>query len=331
MKLMNLPKLDLNVTNRCNFRCIHCAFDSGVIKMKELSLKKISEILKDTKELGGKRFDITGGEPMLRKDIEEIIKVGKKLNYKIELVTNGSLLNKTKLKKFKRLGLDSIAISLDGSTPRIYNKIRKRDSKTFYKVVENIKLSKKLGFYTKINTTVFNCNLKNIPSITKLALKFKVNEHGIYYFTPIGRGKTESLSVKPSRWLRFIRERLSSFNGKNIRISLEFPFIEKNLWNRDLGCIADKEKNHLQILPNGNVYPCAILASYNLPVANLNQCSIKNIWNNELLWKRYWKKIYPIFEKYNGSCVDFNSCFNLKNKEYCFVCPLRKFELGEAK
>jgi len=332
MKLISLPKLDLNVTNKCNFRCIHCAFDSGIIKMKELSLKKITEILKETKELGGKRFDITGGEPLLRKDIEKIIKIGKKLDYKIELVTNGSLLNKTRLKKFKRLGLDSIAISLDGSTPEIYNKIRKKDRKTFYKIVKNIKESKRLGFYTKINTAVFNCNLNDIPAITELALKFNVNEHGIYYFTPIGRGtRTEEMSVEPLKWLRFIRKNSSAHIKKNIRITMEFPLIEKNSWNRNLGCIANKEKSHLQILPDGNVYPCAILASYNLPVANLHKCSIKNLWNNELLWKKYWEKIHPIFKKYNGSCVNFRSSFNVENyrkKGYCFVCPLRKFELG---
>lgn len=56
-----LPKLDLNITNRCNFRCIHCAFDSGKKQIKEFSTQKIKQILKDTKKLGGKKIDITGG------------------------------------------------------------------------------------------------------------------------------------------------------------------------------------------------------------------------------------------------------------------------------
>ena len=60
-----LPKLDLNITNRCNFRCKHCAFDSGIIKMPELSLGELEKILKETKQIGGKRVDITGGEPLL--------------------------------------------------------------------------------------------------------------------------------------------------------------------------------------------------------------------------------------------------------------------------
>ena len=51
--MRRLPKLDLNITNRCNYRCKHCAFDSGVIDMKELTVPKLTKILKDTKELGG--------------------------------------------------------------------------------------------------------------------------------------------------------------------------------------------------------------------------------------------------------------------------------------
>ncbi len=332
MKRGLLPKLDLNITNKCNFRCAHCAFDSGVIPMSELSLSELKKILTDTKKLGGKRFDITGGEPLVRNDVDEIIKIGKKLDYKLELVTNASLLTKEKLKRFKKLGLDAIAISLDGSNSRIYNKIRKQNKKTFLKVIKNIKQSKKLEFYTKINTTVFTCNLYDIPNIIKLALKLNVNELGIYYFTPVGRGcRSKELAVEPLIWLDFIRKNLKQFANSPIKISFEIPLIEKNFWKQSFGCIANCEKSHLQILPDGNTYPCAILASYNKPVANLHKCSIKNIWKNKKLWDNYWKELSILFNNLGGYCVDFNN-FNMKNydsEKYGFVCPLRKFTLKE--
>jgi radical SAM protein with 4Fe4S-binding SPASM domain len=327
-----LPKLDLNVTNKCNFRCKHCAFDSGIIKMKELSLKKIKKILKDTKKFGGRRFDITGGEPLVRKDIDKIIIFGKKLGYKIELVTNASLLNKTKLKIFRKLGLDAIAISLDGSSSRVYNFIRRKNRKTFEKVINNIKNSVEEGFHTKINTTVFRSNLKDIENIINLGLKLKVNEVGFYYFTPVGRGnRTEARSVEPIKWLKFIRKNLVKYKDSKIKISLETPFIEKEKYKPQLGCVANNEKSHLQILPNGNVYPCAILASYSLSIANLNKVTMKKIWMNKKLWRDYWKKVFKIFKKNNNCCVDFYSSFNLKkyDKKYFFICPLRKFKLEE--
>lgn len=335
MKDRKLPKLDLNITNRCNFRCTHCAFDSGVIQMSELTLGELEKILKETKELGGERFDITGGEPLVRGDVEEIIKIGKGLGYKIELVTNGSLLTKEKLQRFKELGLDGVAISLDGSNAEVYNRIRGRDKETFERVIDNIRESKKTGFYTKINTTVFSCNLEDIPNITELALVLGADEQGIYYFTPVGRGdRSKELAVEPLGWLDFIRTRLKKYQGKGMRISLEFPLIEREYWDCKSGCIANNEKSHLQILPDGNVYPCAILASYEKPIANLHECSIKDIWNNEKLWKDYWTELSAMFEKFGGYCVDFKSAFQMKEydcKKYGFVCPLRKSELEDVK
>lgn len=335
MKNRKLPKLDLNITNRCNFRCAHCAFDSGVIQMSELTLGELEKILKETRELGGERFDITGGEPLVRDDVEDIIRIGKGLGYKIELVTNGYLLTKEKLRRFKELGLDGVAISLDGSNAEVYNRIRRRDKETFEKVLENIKEAKKTGFYTKVNTTVFSCNLKDIPNITELALNLGVDEQGIYYFTPIGRGdRSRELAVEPLRWLDFIRTKLKKYQGKGMRISLEFPLIEREYWDCKSGCIANNEKSHLQILPDGNVYPCAILASYGKPIANLHECSIKDIWNNKKLWKDYWAELSAMFEKFGGYCVDFKSAFQIKNydcEKYGFVCPLRKSELEDVK
>lgn len=329
-----LPKLDLNITNRCNFRCVHCAFDSGIEHMSELSVKEIKKILTDTKELGGERIDLTGGEPTVREDLADIIKVGKSLGYKIELVTNGSIITEEKLAYFRSLGLDAIAISLDGSTYDIYSRIRKVNEKTFKHVLKMIEKSVELGFYTKVNTTVFTSNLHDLPAITQWCIEKGVQENGIYYFTPVGRGnRADELSVEPIRWLKFIKENLLKYDSK-IKLSLEFPLIEKDFPKKGLGCILKEDPYHLQILPDGNVYPCAILASYHKPIANLHEVSIKDIWNNKKLWKDYHQKISSeVFKKYNGFCTDF-CAFNMKeytSGKYKFVCPLRKFIAGELK
>jgi len=322
-----LPKLDLNVTNRCNFRCVHCAFDSGRTKMKELSLEKIREILENTKKLGGERIDITGGEPLVRKDVAEIIKIGKRSGYKIELVTNGSLLNKQKLALFKKLGLDSLAISLDGSNYKTYSRIRKVKKSIYEKVLKNIKESLKQGFVVKINTVVFKSNLKDLPNITEFCIKNKVKEHGIYYFTPVGSGSiSNEMAIEPVKWLSFIKKHLVKYQDK-IKITLEFPLIGKGKLKGSIGCIANAEKYHLQILPDGNVFPCAILASYNKPVANLHKVRIKDIWKNKKLWRRYWKELSELFDRCGGYCVNFKA-FKIKDydlENYDFVCPLRKF------
>ena len=87
-----INSLDLCITNRCNYRCAHCSFSSGSLDTQEMSLQKIKQILEDARLLGAEKLDISGGEPLLRKDAYEIIKFGKRLGFRIKLLTNGLLL-----------------------------------------------------------------------------------------------------------------------------------------------------------------------------------------------------------------------------------------------
>lgn len=332
MENRTLPKLDLNVTNKCNLRCTHCAFNSGTHRMPELSLNRLETILKETKELGGKRFDITGGEPLTRKDMPEIISIGNKLGYRIELVTNGTMLDSERLREFKQLGLNQIAISLDGSIPEIYNRIRRSNKETFYKVIENIRKCKEFGFYTKINTLVSSLNLENLADISELALKLDADEQGFYYFTPVGRGHDKyDLMVDPIKWLSYVRTKLKPYSEKGMKIGVEIPLREIDLEQSEKGCVANSERSHLQILPDGNVYPCAIMAAYEKPLANLNTHSIKDVWKNEKLWAEYWASISPIFDICKRHCVKIpGSEEKSQNERYEAVCPLRKWETFEV-
>ena len=69
--------------------------------MNEMSLGELEKILRETKELGGEKIDITGGEALVREDVGEIIGLGKSLGYRMELVTNGYLLNSERLKRLR--------------------------------------------------------------------------------------------------------------------------------------------------------------------------------------------------------------------------------------
>lgn len=325
-----LPKLDLNITNRCNFRCAHCAFDSGICRMKEMTVSELEKILADTKKLGGERIDITGGEPTIRKGLHEIIKAGKALSYKIELVTNGSLLEKEDLQQFKALGLDSIAVSLDGISSAVYNRIRGMNGKTFRKAKETICTAIAMGFPVKVNTIACEENLHEITKISEWCIDAGAIEHGLYYYTPVGRGARSGLhAVEPVKWLKFIRKELPEIDSR-IKLTLEVPLIEADSPLKETGCILEEDPYHLQILPDGNVYPCAILASYGKAIGNLHDTPVTDIWNNKL--KPYARQIHEeVFEKFKGSCVDFGrfSIEEYKARGYRFVCPLRKFRAKE--
>lgn len=329
----DLVKLDFNITNKCNYRCIHCCFRSGECLLKDRPYEKEEQILREFVAIGGKRIDITGGEPLMRPETPKIIQLCKSLGIKTELVTNASLLTEKKLQDFKAMGLDGIAVSVDGSTAEIYNRIRRRNKKTYNLVLKNIKRSAELGFYTKVNTVVFASNLSDLPEISKLAIDLGAKEHGFYFFSPIGRGYSSSTQVaNPPRWLKVIREKIWKLKDE-IKFSIETPIIEEKLARErklKIDCFM-KEPWHLQILPQGNVYPCAIMAAYNIPVGNVFEKTLTEIWNGrELQSKAYYlKNIAPLMARYAG-CVDYPTFSHfVRSGKYKFVCLCTKLDIEE--
>ena len=328
----NVVKLDLNVTNRCNLNCKHCCFKSCIdTKMPEFSFEEISYLLGEFIALGGKRIDITGGEPMMRGDIAQIIGLCTRLGIKTELVSNATMLSVSLLKHFKSLGLNQLAVSIDGSTHAMHSFIRGVKPIVYEGVKYIIKSAASLGYYTKVNTVVFGHNLKDIADITRLAIDLGAREHGLYFFSPVGRGQAHhNLFADPVAWLRVIRERLTAFSGK-IDLSIEVPMLETPLAERLNAKCYLKDPWHLQFLPDGKVYPCAIMAALGKNLAHFPSKSLKAIWGNPELWNDgfYERNVAPRIKEF-GSCVNYPQFSHLiKSDRYHFACLCNKFTLEE--
>lgn len=290
--------------------------------MDEMTKDELTLLLQETKELGGTKIDITGGEPTIRNDYADILKVAKDLDYKVELVTNGSLLNKETLAYLHSLGLDSIAVSLDGSTYATHAKIRRCGEEQYECAKQTIDDALAEMLIVKVNTVVRAENIGDIPQITAYCIDRRVHEHGLYYFTPVGRGKADlERCIDPKEWLSVIRERLVPY-AERMKISVEIPMHE----NIIAPCLLHEDPYHLQVLPDGNIYPCAILASYNRAIGNLHARGVEEIWNDEKMWKSYRGVVDNfVFAKWNGFCFPVPESWK-EYRDLHPVCPLRKFD-----
>ena len=132
--------LRLAVNEKCNLRCIYCMPEEGVQLLNKdqyLSKLEIKRIISLFTQMGITKIRFTGGEPLLRKDISELIRYAKN-ECKIEqvhLTTNGIILNKY-LDQLSRAGLSGINISLDSLRPERFKKITRRDK--LQQVLDNI-------------------------------------------------------------------------------------------------------------------------------------------------------------------------------------------------
>jgi len=164
------------VTFMCNSRCKMCSRWKIDTSKEELTTQQIKKIFKQLKDFGVLIINITGGEPLLRKDIFKILDICESLGLKVVFTTNGIALNEEKIKKLIKYKNLELIISLDTLNKKTYKQLRGVDA--FDKVIKNIKLVKKINpdyplrihaVFSKINVNDFD-DLVNFSKQNKLRL-----------------------------------------------------------------------------------------------------------------------------------------------------------------
>ncbi len=304
------------ITHRCNLRCKFCYLkDYERPEMNTKSAKKIIYKLKNEAKVPFISF--TGGEPLLRKDIEELIKYADSIGLKVNLISNGTLLTKNKVRKLKEAGLRSAQISLESPKREIHNQLTGANS--FDKTVKGIKNLLEEGIYIHTNTTI---NKANYQSMYKYP-KFIKEELGIKKFSaniiiPVGTAKEH-----PELWIDYkeIGPIIDKIKEESDKYGIEFiwysplPYCVYNPIAKGLGSKSCAACHGLvSIDPEGNINPCS---SYPEKVGNWLKKDFKKIWfSKKALYFRDMEYLPEI-------------CQNCEYKEICAgACPLYWKEKG---
>ncbi len=146
--------LRISLTERCNLRCTYCMPPEGVELGPKSQYMTADEILKIASEfvsMGVDKIRLTGGEPLIRKDFEHILRSLASLNVELAITSNAVILDKY-LDLFKELGVKNLNLSLDSLNKEKFSTITRRNY--FEKVMNNIQLFLDEGFRLKINTVL---------------------------------------------------------------------------------------------------------------------------------------------------------------------------------
>jgi len=268
----------------CNLRCLHCRAAAGFDNQTELSLEKFKEILEDAKELGVKTITLSGGEPFLKKDIFEFIKLAKKKGFILRVQSNVILLDENKIKKLQELNVDYVGTGIDG-LEKNHDRLRNKKG-SFKKVVENISLLKKHGIKTHVEFTATQFNFKDFEKVMKLCEKLGVYDVMTRAVIPAGRGKDFEFSLSKEQYKEFLKKVIVTQNSNiNVKLYCQDPIsislnekrakeIKKKYEGVNIigGCSAGI--NMIYISPTGNVYPCSFL---NFSFGNIHKKRLKEI------------------------------------------------------
>jgi cyclic pyranopterin phosphate synthase len=171
-----LRDLRISVTDRCNFRCTYCmpksvfGHDYRFLDRKELlDFEEITRVCRAAVDLGVRKLRITGGEPLLRRDLERLIAMLSPLGVDLTLTTNASLLPR-KARALKDAGLDRITVSLDSLDDATFKAMNDVDFPV-ERVLEGIAAARAVGLPVKVNSVVKRG--VNDDGIVELARRFR--------------------------------------------------------------------------------------------------------------------------------------------------------------
>lgn len=216
IKLKSPLSVCWQITTKCNLNCKYCLSDSGVGKDYGLDTKKAVEVINKLGELGINRLDFTGGEPLIRKDLGELIKCSKQNNINTIVTTNTTLLNDENIEYLKLA--DLVQISIDGPK-EIHND--QRQNNVYEKTIKNIKILKDNGCKIRLNSFIYNSNKQYIDYLLELSKQLDLFSHLFIIFTPQGRGKEHHEEIISGKELENIKNKIIIYRKRekrNIRL-----------------------------------------------------------------------------------------------------------------
>lgn len=179
IELKNPLSVCWQITTKCNLNCKYCLSDSGIDGQEGLKTREAIDVINQLGELGINRLDFTGGEPLLRKDLEKLIQCAKYNHINTIVTTNSILLTQENINALKLA--DLVQISIDG--PReIHNKQRQKE--VFDETIENIKKLKEEGCKIRLNSFIYNTNKQYVDYLMNLSKELNVFSHLFIIFTP---------------------------------------------------------------------------------------------------------------------------------------------------
>ncbi|MFZ2070496.1 MAG: radical SAM protein [Halobacteriota archaeon] len=307
------------VTKRCNLRCKHCSISDE--DPEELSTEEGFRLIEDAAKLGPVKFGFTGGEPLLREDIYDLIEYAASFEMQVVMATNGTLITNEVAKRLKKAGLERAAMSIDaiGSAHDAFRGV----NGAFKKMLHGMKACEKEELAVQFFTTVTRDNYSEIPKIIKFADELKLWRIYLIYLIAVGRGKaiseaclstdenmafldyTVNTQKKVNTWLKPI------CNPQYWAYLKDKGLVESDAGITFTGCTAGITRFH--IFPDGDVTPCAYLP---VKAGNIRDTSFLEIIHNSEMFKALRAR------ELKGQCA---TC---KYKKICGGCRSRAYAIS---
>ena len=303
------------ITRRCNLKCVHCRSSSEleIVDHPDFSFETATRIIDDIASYASPVLVLSGGEPLLRKDVFDIADYGTSKGFRMCLATNGTLVTTEICRKIKESGIKMVSLSLDGAKAETHDNFRNQKG-AFEGTMNAIKLFKEHDIPFLVNSSFTLRNRKEIPDIYQLVKGLGATAWYMFMIVPTGRGEDimaelipqeiydeilewhyeveqqeNELLMRPTcapHYYRIIREKAKEQGEKVKRRNLKFST------GGSKGCLAGQLICLIDV--DGNVLPCSYFPK---SAGNLLETPFKEIWEKSELFLNLRD-----FKKYKDNC-----------------------------
>jgi len=326
----DLSLIAINLTRRCNLNCAHCYLDATTLKhgsLGELGCDEVCTLLKQVSDQrSGTMVVLTGGEPLLRQDIEEMVRYGSQLDLAMVVGTNGTMLTQKRVAALKQAGLLGAGISVDSLNPQHHDEFRGL-SGSWQKTMNGIEQCRQQDLAFQIHFTVTSGNVGELDNVIDFSRDCGAKVLNIFFLICTGRGESIT-DLSPQAYQQVLENLIkaqSLYDDIIIRprCAPQFKRVAYQLNpHSDLNRISGREADgciaglhYCRITPTGGVTPCPYIDK---EVGNIRKDSFQSLWQHADLFEQLRQP------KLNGNC---GRC---EFQKLCGGCRARPYASGSS-
>ena len=263
--------VQLDLTYRCNERCIHCYLDHD--DHGEMSTSEIKDLLDQMADAGVFYLTISGGEILMRRDFFEILEHARARTFCIKLKTNGVLIRKKQAQLIHSLGVESVQVSIYSHRPEVHDAITKMPG-SLRQSIDAIRLLRGHGIHVIIANVLMVHNAQDYAGVKALAAELDAQFVVDPTITPMMDGDRSILSLNVDEAaLREVFQN-EALVGNVEEFCAPPPGVDEDALN-SLPCSAGHTACYVS--PYGDVYPCV---QFPLPSGNVRHTKFVDIWRH---------------------------------------------------
>ncbi len=279
------------LTYRCPLQCPYCSNPLDFARSHdELSTAEWIEVFRQAREMGAAQLGFSGGEPLVRQDLAELIAAARGLGYYTNLITSGIGLTEEKIASFAEAGLDHIQISFQAADEEV-NNLLAGSQKAFAHKLEMARAVKKHGYPMVLNFVTHRHNIDNIEQIIRLCIELEADFvelatcqfYGWAELNRAGLLPSKEQLVRAERITNEWRDKLAAENHPCKLIFVTPDYYEE----RPKACMNGWGNLFLDITPDGTALPCHSARQLPVEFPNVREHSIEHIWRHSFGFNKF--------------------------------------------